>query len=94
VLPTSRSDAPSGRTELNSPSLANFLYQHGIIQQTKRDLNKQNKNKKLHQVIFKVTRFYSFDLPSTFKQAIEAVQLSWDFCEKLSERFVRVFFTA
>jgi len=39
VLPTSRSDAPSGRTELNSPSLANFLYQHGIIQQIKMDSN-------------------------------------------------------
>ncbi|MCK5395678.1 MAG: hypothetical protein KAJ32_06780, partial [Gammaproteobacteria bacterium] len=43
VLPTSRSDAPSGRTELNLPSLANFLYQHSVIQQTKRDPRNQQR---------------------------------------------------
>ena len=41
-----RLDAPSGRTRLNSPSLANLLYQYRRIQQTKGGFqNKKRKNK-------------------------------------------------
>ena len=39
-----RLDAPSGRTRLNSPSMANLLYQQPAIQQTQREWKKDKQN--------------------------------------------------
>jgi len=39
-----RFDAPSGRTKLNSPSMANLPYQYAQIQQSKRRGNSKEKN--------------------------------------------------
>jgi hypothetical protein len=44
-----RLDAPSGRTRLNSPSLANLLYQYQRIQQTKEGVRNEKKQKRTVQ---------------------------------------------
>ena len=62
-----RPDAPSGRTGLNSPSLANLLYQYLSIQQTKGGGGSIEKTKpklnrrKIQHFLYSVFDFY-FDL--------------------------------
>ena len=67
-----RSDAPSGRTELNLPSLANLLYQRPVIQQTKGESKNQKSINKSHHwtANFNVSTVFSFDALSTLSKPL------------------------
>ena len=83
-----RLDAPSGRTRLNSPSLANLLYQYRRIQQTKEGVkNKKRKNKtnqtKAYFEIYKIEgcTVFDFDLQSTSASHLASIVIMGFLCQ-------------
>jgi hypothetical protein len=98
-LPTRHSDAPSWRTELNSPSLANLRYQQHCLQQTEKGTKKLKRKNGV--CVLERCLAATLVLLLTYlhlSRAIEAGLFSRAFRKKLSELTCflseRVLFTA